>query len=111
MTLRQSNVPIRSSQGEFLLSREIGDLAASMPERFLLSTYSVTPDTVYVQVQLVQLWHNFVRIAQWSKDTGSVEKPNGCDVPISLILRFLIPIRGALCPLFGHDRVRLPEPS
>ena len=54
MTLRQSNVPIRSSQGEFLLSREIGDLARDFNAgAVLLSTYSVTPDTVYVQVQLV----------------------------------------------------------
>ncbi|MEC7128839.1 MAG: FlgO family outer membrane protein, partial [Planctomycetota bacterium] len=54
MTLRQSNVPIRSSQGEFLLSREIGDLARDFNAgAVLLSTYSVTPDAVYVQVQLV----------------------------------------------------------
>ena len=72
VTLRQANMPIRSTQGEFVLSRETADLARDFNAgAVLLSTYSSSPDTVYVQVQLVNAdTHTIVGSAMYTLPNG-----------------------------------------
>lgn len=61
MTLRQSTTPIIPQQGEFLLSREVQDIAVDYNAgAVLVSTYSVAPDKVYLNLQLVNVDHNTV---------------------------------------------------
>jgi hypothetical protein len=61
MTLRQSSTPIIPQEGEFLLSREILDLATDYNAGAVLtSTYSVAIDKVYINVQLINVDFNTV---------------------------------------------------
>ncbi|MBT4530878.1 MAG: hypothetical protein HOC27_06695 [Phycisphaerae bacterium] len=61
MTLRQSTTPIIPQQGEFLLSREVQDLAVDYNAgAVLISTYSVAPDKVYLNLQLINVDYNTV---------------------------------------------------
>jgi hypothetical protein len=61
MTLRQSSTPIVPQQGEFLLSREVRNLAVDFNVgAVLVSTYSVTIDKVYMNVQLINVDYNTV---------------------------------------------------
>ena len=61
MTLRQSTAPILPQQGEFLLSREVQDLAVDYNAgAVLISTYSVAPDKVYLNLQLINVDFNTV---------------------------------------------------
>jgi len=61
MTLRQSTMPILPQQGEFLLSREIQDLAQNYDAgAVLISTYSVAIDKVYLNLQLINVDFNTV---------------------------------------------------
>jgi len=60
-TLRQGSMPILPRQGEFLLSRDMQELALDYNAgAVLLSTYSVALDKVYVTVELVNVHHNAV---------------------------------------------------
>jgi hypothetical protein len=60
-TLRENFQPIIPQNGEFLLSRDVEDLAKSFNAgAVLLSTYSVSIDRVYLSMQLVNVDHNFV---------------------------------------------------
>ena len=61
MTLRQSSTPIIPQQGEFLLSREVQNLAVDYNAgAVLISTYSVAPDKVYLNLQLINVDFNTV---------------------------------------------------
>ncbi len=61
MNLRQGSVPIIPRQGEFLLSRDIQELALDFNAgSVMLSTYSIAIDKVYVNVELVNVHHNAV---------------------------------------------------
>jgi len=61
MTLRQSSIPIIPQEGEFLLSRDIQDLTADYNAgAVLVSTYSVSPDKVYLNLQLINVDFNTV---------------------------------------------------
>ena len=61
MTLRQSTSPIIPQQGEFLLSRDIRELAVDFNAgAVLVSTYSVAIDKVYINVQLINVDYNTV---------------------------------------------------
>lgn len=61
MTLRQGSVPIVPNQGEFLLSREVQDLATDYHAgAVLVSSYSVALDKVYVAVELINVDFNSV---------------------------------------------------
>jgi len=54
MTIRSTHFPIIPQEGEFILSRDVRDLAQSMnASAVLISTYSVSIDKVYINVQLV----------------------------------------------------------
>ena len=54
MTVRETDIPIIPQQGEFILSRDIQDLADDLNAgAVLISTYSVAIDKVYLNVQLV----------------------------------------------------------
>lgn len=58
MTLRQGSVPI-TPEGEFLLSRDVRDLASQFNAgAALVSSYSVSPDKVYVQFSLINVDQN-----------------------------------------------------
>lgn len=60
-TLRLDRQPIVPQDGEFLLSRDVEDLARGFNAgAVLLSTYSVSIDRVYVSIQLVNVDYNFV---------------------------------------------------
>ena len=60
-TLRQGSMPIVPRQGQFLLSRDLQELALDYNAgAVLLSTYSVALDKVYVTVELVNVHHNAV---------------------------------------------------
>jgi TolB-like protein len=61
MNLRQGSVPIIPRQGEFLLTRDISELATDFNAgAVLLSTYTIAVDKVYVNVELVNVHHNAV---------------------------------------------------
>jgi TolB-like protein len=61
MTLRENNIPIIPQNGEFLLSREIRDLAKSFDAgSVLVSSYSTAIDKVYVNVELINVDQNAV---------------------------------------------------
>jgi hypothetical protein len=61
MTLRQSTTPIIPQKGEFLLSREVQTLAVDYNAgAVLVSTYSVAPDKVYMNLQLINVDYNTV---------------------------------------------------
>ena len=61
MNLRQGGVPIIPRQGEFLLSRDISELAMDFNAgAVMLTTYTVALDKVYVNVELVNVHHNAV---------------------------------------------------
>tara|TARA_X000000368_G_C22793358_1_gene606960 strand:+ start:66 stop:737 length:672 start_codon:yes stop_codon:yes gene_type:complete len=61
MTLRQSTTPIVPQQGEFLLSRKVQELAVDYNAgAVLVSTYSVAPDKVYLNLQLINVDYNTV---------------------------------------------------
>ena len=61
MTLRQSTTPIIPQQGEFLLSREVQELAVDYNAgAVLISTYSVAPDKVYLNLQIINVDYNTV---------------------------------------------------
>jgi len=61
MTLRQSSAPIIPQQGEFLLSRDVQDLAVDYNAgAVLVSTYSVAIDKVYLNIQLINVDYNTV---------------------------------------------------
>lgn len=61
MTARQGTVPIIPRQGEFLLSRDIGELAMDFNAGAILaSTYSVGLDKVYISVELINVDHQVV---------------------------------------------------
>ena len=61
MNLRQGSLPILPRQGEFMLSRNVRELALDYNAgAVLLSTYSVALDRVYVNVELVNVHHNDV---------------------------------------------------
>ena len=61
MTLRQSTTPIIPQSGEFLLSRDVQELAVDYNAgAVLVSTYSVAIDKVYINVQLVNVDFNNV---------------------------------------------------
>ncbi|MBC8202182.1 MAG: hypothetical protein H8E86_09060 [Planctomycetes bacterium] len=61
MTLRQSSTPIIPQEGEFLLSRNVRDLATDYNAGAVLtSTYSVAIDKVYINVQLINVDFNTV---------------------------------------------------
>jgi TolB-like protein len=61
MNLRQGSVPIIPRQGEFLLTRDINELATDFNAgAVLLSTYTIAVDKVYVNVELVNVHHNAV---------------------------------------------------
>jgi TolB-like protein len=59
MNLRQGSVPIIPRQGEFMLSRDMNELATGFNVgAVLLSTYTIAIDKVYVNVELVNVHHN-----------------------------------------------------
>jgi hypothetical protein len=61
MTVRQGSIPIIPRQGEFILSREVLDLASDYQAgAVLVSTYSVALDKVYISVDLVNVDQNAV---------------------------------------------------
>jgi TolB-like protein len=61
MTLRENNVPIIPQNGEFLLSREIRDLAKQFDAgTVMVSSYSTAIDKVYINVELVNVDQNAV---------------------------------------------------
>lgn len=61
MTVRQGSIPIIPRQGEFILSREVLDLASDYQAgAVLVSTYSVALDKVYIGVDLVNVDQNAV---------------------------------------------------
>ena len=61
MTLRQGSVPIIPRQGEFLLTRDLNELATDFNAgAVLLSTYTIAVDKVYINVELVNVHHNAV---------------------------------------------------
>lgn len=61
MTLRQGSAPIVPRQGEFLLSREAIEIASDYNAgAVLVSTYSVSIDKVYVNLELINVHHNAV---------------------------------------------------
>ena len=61
LTLRQSSTPIIPQQGEFLLSRDIQDLAVDFNTgAVLVTTYSVSIDKVYLNLQLINVDYNTV---------------------------------------------------
>lgn len=61
MTLRQSSAPIIPQQGEFLLSRDVQNLAVDYNAgAVLVSTYSVSIDKVYINLQLINVDYNTV---------------------------------------------------
>ena len=61
MNLRQGSVPIIPRQGEFLLSRDINELAMDFNAgAVMLTTYTVALDKVYINVELVNVHHNAV---------------------------------------------------
>jgi len=61
MTLRQSSTPIVPQKGEFLLSRDIQDLAVDFNAgAVLVSTYSVSVDKVYLNLELINVDYNTV---------------------------------------------------
>ena len=61
MTLRQSSSPIIPQTGEFLLSRDVLDLAIDYNAgAVLVSTYSVAIDKVYMNVQLINVDYNTI---------------------------------------------------
>ena len=61
MNLRQGSIPIIPRQGEFLLSRDINELAMDFNAgAVMLTTYTVALDKVYVNVELVNVHHNAV---------------------------------------------------
>ncbi len=61
MTVRQGSIPIIPRQGEFILSREVLDLASDYQAgAVMVSTYSVALDKVYVSVDLVNVDQNAV---------------------------------------------------
>jgi TolB-like protein len=61
MNLRQGSLPVVPRQGEFLLSRDMNELAMDFNAgAVMLTTYSVALDKVYVNVELVNVHHNAV---------------------------------------------------
>lgn len=61
MTLRQGSSPIVPREGEFLLSREAVEIASDFNAgAVLVSTYSVSIDKVYVNLELINVHHNAV---------------------------------------------------
>jgi hypothetical protein len=61
INLRQGSMPIIPRHGEFLLSRDMQELALDFNAgAVLLSTYSIAIDKVYVNVELVNVHHNAV---------------------------------------------------
>jgi TolB-like protein len=61
MTLRENNVPIIPENGEFLLSREIRDLAKKFDAgAVMVSSYSTAIDKVYINVELINVDQNAV---------------------------------------------------
>lgn len=72
MTLRQSSTPIIPQRGEFLLSREVQDLAVDYNAgAVLISTYSVAPDKVYLNLQLINVdFNNVVAATSYSIPLG-----------------------------------------
>jgi TolB-like protein len=61
MTLRENNVPIIPQNGEFLLSREVRDLAKQFDAgTVMVSSYSTAIDKVYINVELVNVDQNAV---------------------------------------------------
>jgi len=61
MNLRQGSIPIIPRRGEFLLSRDINELAMDFNAgAVMLTTYTVALDKVYVNVELVNVHHNAV---------------------------------------------------
>ena len=61
MTLRENTVPIMPQNGEFLLSREIRDLARDFDAgAVLVSSYSTAIDKVYINVELINVDQNAV---------------------------------------------------
>jgi len=54
MTIRSTDIPIIPQKGEFILSRDVRDLAQSInTSAVLVSTYSVSIDKVYINAQLI----------------------------------------------------------
>lgn len=72
MTIRSTEFPIIPQEGEFILSRDVRDLAESMSARaVLVSTYSVSIDKVYINVQLVDTdSYSIVGAVSYSIPTG-----------------------------------------
>ncbi len=61
VTLRQGSMPIVPRQGEFLLSREMSQLALDHNAGAVLATtYSVSIDRVYVNVELINVQRNTI---------------------------------------------------
>jgi hypothetical protein len=61
MTLRESTRPIIPQEGEFLLSREVKDLADDLNAgAVLVTTYSVALDKVYFNLQLINIDSNSI---------------------------------------------------
>ncbi|MDP6601572.1 MAG: FlgO family outer membrane protein [Phycisphaerales bacterium] len=61
MTLRQGTTPIVPREGEYLLSRDVEELAKDYNAgAVMVSTYSVTPDKVYVTVEMINVDYNTV---------------------------------------------------
>ena len=64
MTVRDADIPILNNQpsvGEFSLSRDVRELALDHNvETVMVSTYSETPDRVYVNVQLINVHHKTI---------------------------------------------------
>ncbi len=61
MTLRDGSTPILPRDGESLLSRDVQDLARGYNAgAVLVSTYSVSLDKVYVNVELINVHHHAV---------------------------------------------------
>ena len=72
MTLRQSSTPIIPQRGEFLLSRKVQELAVDYNAgAVLISTYSVAPDKVYLNLQLINVdFNNVVAATSYSIPLG-----------------------------------------
>ncbi len=61
MTIRETAIPIIPQEGEFILSREVQELADDLNAgAVLISTYSVAIDKVYLNVQLVNTDSNSI---------------------------------------------------
>jgi len=61
MTIRSTEFPIVPQEGEFILSRDVRELAESMSvHAVLVSTYSVSIDKVYMNVQLINVDSNSI---------------------------------------------------